>query len=616
MNEEQITEPEVRYTADKLDITIPVKDVKSPVSPGRRKFLGTVTAATVATSTLGVASLLETKAIDAGPLAPNPDGTGLTCGGLTPTQRADRARDIRITAAMRARQIGLIVHPNNGDEASLPNFIGSYTKAMPHNALGEVVPGAFQALCTAMASGAQADFNAIPRGGSRKFTNAQGGLAFDLESRDAANTFLRTAPKFSGPEEAAEMAELYWMACLRDVPFTAYDGHPLAQAAVDDLNTFSDFRGPKVGGTFTIPGGPVTGGTVTPQTLFRDNIPGSTVGPWVSQFFLLNCPFGANNLSQLIRTAAPGVNYMTSYSDWLAVQNGSVPGVDRLDRDFRRYIRNGRDISAWVHIDVLFQAYFHAMLILLGPARNTAVPDVDQFDFGLAAPFDANNPYRMGQPAGLNEIGFTTFGGPHIATLMTEVATRALKAVWFQKWCVHRRLRPEEFGGRIHNHMRGMANYPINSEILNSPVLDLVFSKNGTYLLPMAFPEGSPTHPAYASGHATVAGACTTILKAWFDESYVIPDPVMPAPDGLSLQPWIGAPLTVGGELNKITSNVGQGRNIAGVHWRTDAIEGFKLGERVAISLLQDFVDVYNEDFAGFSLTLFSGQTVTIARNF
>jgi hypothetical protein len=33
----------------------------------------------------------------------------------------------------------------------------------------------------------------------------------------------------------------------------------------------------------------------------------------------------------------------------------------------------------------------------------------------------------------------------------------------------------------------------------------------------MAFPEGSPTHPAYGAGHATVAGACTTILKAWFD---------------------------------------------------------------------------------------------------
>lgn len=48
---------------------------------------------------------------------------------------------------------------------------------------------------------------------------------------------------------------------------------------------------------------------------------------------------------------------------------------------------------------------------------------------------------------------------------------------------------------------------------------DQVAQKYGTYFLPMAFPEGSPTHPSYGSGHATVAGACTTILKAFFDES-------------------------------------------------------------------------------------------------
>ncbi len=33
--------------------------------------------------------------------------------------------------------------------------------------------------------------------------------------------------------------------------------------------------------------------------------------------------------------------------------------------------------------------------------------------------------------------------------------------------------------------------------------------------LPMAFQEGSPMHPSYGAGHATVAGACVTILKAY-----------------------------------------------------------------------------------------------------
>lgn len=54
---------------------------------------------------------------------------------------------------------------------------------------------------------------------------------------------------------------------------------------------------------------------------------------------------------------------------------------------------------------------------------------------------------------------------------MTEVATRALKAVWFEKWFVHRRLRPEEFGGLVHNHLTGAALYPLHPEILGSPVL-------------------------------------------------------------------------------------------------------------------------------------------------
>jgi hypothetical protein len=141
---------------------------------------------------------------------------------------------------------------------------------------------------------------------------------------------------------------------------------------------------------------------------------------------------------------------------------------------------------------------------------------------------------------------------------------------------------------------------------------------NGTYLLPMAFPEGCPSHPAYGAGHATVAGACVTILKAWFNETTPIASLtalVEPTPDGLSLVPYNGGDagqITVGGELNKIASNVANGRNIAGVHWRSDATESLKLGEQIAIGILQDQKSCYNEDFAGFSLTKFDGSTVTV----
>jgi hypothetical protein len=152
----------------------------------------------------------------------------------------------------------------------------------------------------------------------------------------------------------------------------------------------------------------------------------------------------------------------------------------------------------------------------------------------------------------------------------------------------------------------------INPEILNSSVIPLVEGlPSGTALLPMAFPEGSPMHPAYGAGHATVAGACVTILKAWFDESFVLPNPVQSNAVGTNLIPFVGPPLTVVGELNKLAANIAIGRNAAGVHWRTDYTESIRLGERLAIGLLEEQKLLYNES-SNLSLTKFDGTAVTI----
>lgn len=296
---------------------------------------------------------------------------------------------------------------------------------------------------------------------------------------------------------------------------------------------------------------------------------------------------------------------MTQYALWLSVQNGCVPSQAEPFESVRRYIHNGRDIGQWVHIDILFQAYFQACLILLTPVGT----GTDPLSSGIGAPLSPSNPYIASQ----TQEGFGTFGGPFIKTLMCEVATRALKAVWYQKWFVHRRFRPEVFGARIHNHLTGLASYPIHPEALNSTAIQQVFSQNGTYLLPMEFPEGSPLHPAYGAGHATVAGACVTILKAMFDENFVISNPVVPDPnDPTQLVAYSGPPLTVRGELNKLASNIAIGRNIAGVHWRSDATESLKMGEEVAIRILQDQAGCYNENFGGFTFTRFDGTPITI----
>jgi hypothetical protein len=68
----------------------------------------------------------------------------------------------------------------------------------------------------------------------------------------------------------------------------------------------------------------------------------------------------------------------------------------------------------------------------------------------------------------------------------------------------------------------------------------------------------------------------------------------------------------VGGELHKLASNIALGRDAAGVHWRSDGIEGIKLGEAIAMGILREMRATYHEDLQGFSLTTFDGATITI----
>src|SRR5207248_7178268 len=114
----------------------------------------------------------------------------------------------------------------------------------------------------------------------------------------------------------------------------------------------------------------------------------------------------------------------------------------------------------------------------------------------LGAPLDDGNPYKHSR----TQAGNLTLRPQHVLDLVARVANTALKAVWYPKWLVHRRLRPEEFGGRVHAHITGTAHYPIHTNLLaTSRVLEAVHQKYGSYLLPMADPEGCALHPSYPS---------------------------------------------------------------------------------------------------------------------
>jgi hypothetical protein len=560
---------------------------KSPLS-NRRTFLRATSAASVATfaaSIVDLKPLLETSGsiVHAAP-EQDFDKRGKECARIRCTAAKENLKDTPPN----------LQHPTNGDEDLYPNKIASYSKGLPHHNDGTVVLSAYAALLKALSTGDVDDFEAIPMGAQFRLTNPQAGLAFDMEGPDSHALVQVPAPRFASREQAAEISENYWMALLRDVPFSQYPLHPIANAAAADLTLYgSDFKGAK------------DNGAVTTETLFRGLTPGDKAGPYLSQFFYQPCNFGANQIQQKITTVRSigngGADYMTDFPTWLAVQRGFSQPADRIDPT-RRYIRSGRDLGQWVHIDVLFQGYFQAFLVIAG----------------LNAPLDNGNPYKDNP----TQNGFGTFGGPHIATLLCEVATRALKVVWYQKWFVHRRLRPEVHAARIHRTLYHGAGYPVHPEILNSLSNSSRlggYMPPGNALLPMAFPEGCPTHPAYGAGHATVAGACVTILKAWFKESTKLVDlgvtPMQPTDDGLNLEPYTGADagdLTIGRELNKVASNVALGRDIAGVHWRSDATESLKLGEQVAIGILKDQKHTYNEAFNGFTLTKFDDSKVTV----
>ena len=482
---------------------------------------------------------------------------------------------------------GLSVQETNGDDDRYANenYYASFTKTMEHDSLGDVNPQAYEALLAAVASGDPADFDAIPLDSSSVFSlaNPQGAFRFVFSGLDGHATRMAPAPSFRSATTAAEMGELYWLALTRDVPFSAYASSRIVAAACHDLNSFSETVGP------TNSEGKVTAGTV-----FRGDTVGDLTGPYVSQFLWKNVNYGPTLIEQRYLAPQPGSDFMTEEAEWLNILTGGQPMDGAVFETTRKYIYNNRSLAEYVHGDVLFQAYFNALLIALSYG-----PDA----------LDEGNPYR---DTITNQGGFTSLGGPWMIDLVTQAGNLALAGAWYQKWIAHRRLRPEVFGGRIQNHKLNRRSYEIHPDILNCECIDRVFDATGTYQLPMAYPEGSPTHPAYPAGHACVAGACATVLKAVCNEGFIIPDPVVASRDGTALNPYSGSALTLGNEFNKLANNVSLGRDAAGVHYRSDGSEGILVGEQQALALLQDYSLALNEQFGGFHLTKFDGTPVVV----
>ncbi len=406
------------------------------------------------------------------------------------------------------------------------------------------------------------------------------------------------------------------MALLRDVPFSDFRDDTSNKdviAAADELSRAPDFFGPKVNGR------------VTPQTLFRGAAfyvdandrsgqkgrwvtpPGVTDGPYISQFLYRDVPFGPQTLSARIRSYTPANEFQTVYDEWLHVQNGNAPRARNLYDSSRRYIANSRDLAAYAHAAAAF-GYIGNQLLSTPAATDAA--------FGGIFPGSQNtlattNPYLKSKTQG-GASG--TFGAAYFQSILSLAASLGIRINYYQKWYEQRVLRPEAFGGLVHHRLaNGVRDYPVHEAFLGSVALERSRAKNGTFLLPQVFPEGAPIHSSYPGGAAIIGAVTATLLKAFYDESLVIPNPVQPDPnDPTRLIPYAGPPLTVGGELNKLALNYGSGRTAAGIHWRSDAAASYAQGENLVISLLREQKATFREPFEGFAFTRFDGTRITI----
>jgi hypothetical protein len=447
------------------------------------------------------------------------------------------------------------------------------------------------------------------------------------EGKSTAQLRIAVPPAFDSAAVGAEMVELYWRALTRDIPFHEYkrDEHQDIRDAASELHGMAGYRGP---GSEVDPNSDRLDGS----NLFRGVTPGAQTGPYVSQFLLQDLELGGGTVEQRLEPQVAETtprDYMTDVEDWLKVQKGVVPATDdnlpgNEYADERRYILTGRDLCERVHDDPPFRQLQKAAQVLIFTMQapldeaipytlkpfETSEPLESPFLEGNDDPNARNTPSRRDVDRFLSQttLPFNDFGPLYIEKKVIEASEHGQKAAWHKKWDVHRRLRPEEYGGRIEAALSSTlddpVDYPIPDNLRYSDALEETKERFGSYFLPQAYAEGSPTHPSYPAGHSVVAGAGATVLKALFDGDYKLAanEKVAPNEDGSDLlvaadvsdsnviarDHDLFAALTVNGELNKLASNMALGRNRAGIHYRSDGIEGLRLGERAAIQFLED----------------------------
>ena len=649
--------------------------------------------------------------------------------------RRNLAHQRRLAAADIARGYNAKSTQVNNDESTLENdgYAMSFTKGLHHSDNGLLVNNEHYAtLVEAINQALALDFNGVQRGITaalqaktrfsgealdqegqapqwRGWESPRAGHYYSLEGPDADAVSMPAAPELGSVELSGETAEVYALALLRDMSFAqiAANGTDQTPSGIPVQNIIAALLDTQWYDTAPIAGlslqerrrraarveshdlhdvdNPPQSLTFESDDLFRGSAPGVRSGPYISQFMLqgnrmvrdpdddtlysgASIVYGSQEIDQKAAFFPEAIDYMLHWNAYLDVQNGAdFTGANRTSHEPRRFIDTPRDLATYVRFDQLYQAYLNGCLIMLGFGGNNFAPQQpilnSSGELGPGFPDRTINDSRQ---------GFATFGGPHVLSLLTEVATRCLKAVRRQKYNYHRRARPERIGALLTLEAgalpAGTSGEPLTASTANtlsdiraelSDMLSLVTMHNqsrrsdnntvrddrparadgeahatrphadphllrddldptgwddtNNYMMPMAFAEGSPMHPSYGAGHATVAGGCVTILKAFFNTVDEDGSPTL-WPNDLPIvqvEPGSGAqmlrdisasddrlrsdPVTIAGELNKLAANISIGRNMAGVHYYTDYYESLRMGERVSTGILIEHLSQMDE---------------------
>lgn len=490
-----------------------------------------------------------------------------------------------------------------------------YSKGFGHTGAGGNVTipdiGPYSIFLNGVKNNVRSDINTI-NNSRRRLVDVYCLFDNDYFGPYASSYTIPLAPLIDSYQAAAELLELYSMALVRDIPLTKINDSSVSIPILDNV-IIPQLNNPLVKNYLNAP---VNGsGNITRELLFRGGATGDSIGPYVSQFMYYDIqigqfPFIQNVYQFLNKVDINGSNinfendFMVNVSSFIPIWNGTLLNTNITDTT-DRYITTPRDGAYYINKDQVWQMFFFAATALFSRSVRPGF---------FCIP-------RSGSK-------FINLGPLDLYDLMLRAAKMAMDASWLWKW-KQMRVRPEEMAYQL-NHTLTNPSDPDNVIFASTlsgatgagTILKSVYDISGTYLLPQVYPYGSPCHSSYPAGHATYAGALSTILKAFFNCDYYMeawyPDLSTPATYGKATVVYPNPPgftgaafLTLEGEINKLASNCAIFRNFAGIHYRSDADAGLAIGEEAAIITLQDAVKKYNSDVA-FVFRRRNGQKVVI----